>query len=984
MSAPTPPDDGGQPFNLLDRFPDMVPIQGVPSLQTVNGVGTSMAGRRDFDDETNTYVKTHTFTFLFIPLLALGAYRVADAPGGGWYFLGKVPLSGFARTWNKVLGLLALLGVCWIGWHFYTISPDFKAATRLAEGDALAKAGQGTQAAEVYREVLFSGHKADDARKHLDDLLTTPPGSLSDTAGVYRVALELVRQERGPFPDLFARAAKLAQQGEERDPKGALELLETVAPLAANPADHQEPRRRMLERLAADAPDDVDLASRLGVVCAEQNDRPRCLAVLSRHEKALGARDGATILAQLYVAQNKLDQARALLTAYLDARLPEFRADEAALRQAHVVAESRAKSDLMENKAKDFDFERFKKASPDEQGRMQMEYFDRRLGNDAALRDAGRRIGRHRGVVPAAIDLGMLLLLRAQGLAEPDARQAELKLAEERFLSVQGFAKDSDNYRLSLGQVYYWLGKPADGRKLFDEFLAAHKDDGEAEAMIRVAQVLREVGADSEARTLAEQAYAREPDANKKQAYAVTRSVLFTDLDDQILWLSRADASLLPIKAGLCRARGQKALAENQEAEAIAQLKEALAVYAKMPDSIGTLNNSALVHFDLYNLTQDPEQFTRGADKLERAVAQKPGDSILLANAAGSLLDAMSRDLIGPAVDWKVLKRGAGMDLFSYLYADKAGRDRFVVRLKSHPGLAKARAYFEKLLLLAPRRADNYSAVEGIADYLGDAAGLRAVAKRLAEVTLDQEQYVKETRDTWAGKRDEKAREDAKKALARQEETYAAAKKVGGVTLAVAACRLASTRTAAAALDVPVEVDTVVQLAKEADAAAPSAATKTAVIEALAFRAHRALLRDDKAYAELGKRTHRSLGSQLLTWVLSTPGPLRDKALANADVKDAMKLKAAQLEAFPDFVSGHQWAFLVAGDPAAAAKLVERAKKDPLHAVKVGINEKLGPLTATAILEAYWTKRMLGQTAEAEAYLREQAKKGVPLPAGGG
>src|SRR5438270_571309 len=88
---------------LYDRFPEMTPTKSVPPLGTVNGIGFTVYGHRNHDPETGTYVKTYVFCVLYIPVLALRAYRVADAPNGGWYFLGKVPLPSIAKAWNGVM-----------------------------------------------------------------------------------------------------------------------------------------------------------------------------------------------------------------------------------------------------------------------------------------------------------------------------------------------------------------------------------------------------------------------------------------------------------------------------------------------------------------------------------------------------------------------------------------------------------------------------------------------------------------------------------------------------------------------------------------------------------------------------------------------------------------------------------------------------------------------------------------------------------------
>src|SRR5690348_1539562 len=96
-------------FDWTERFPDMRPIRTPPGLMRINGIGFAVYGSRDHDADTGTYVTTYCFSFLFLPVFALTAYRIADAPNGGWYFLGRVPLSRFAKTWNLVV---LLAGLC--------------------------------------------------------------------------------------------------------------------------------------------------------------------------------------------------------------------------------------------------------------------------------------------------------------------------------------------------------------------------------------------------------------------------------------------------------------------------------------------------------------------------------------------------------------------------------------------------------------------------------------------------------------------------------------------------------------------------------------------------------------------------------------------------------------------------------------------------------------------------------------------------------
>src|SRR6202040_740773 len=110
--------------------------------------------------------------------------------------------------------------------------------------------------------------------------------------------------------------------------------------------------------------------------------------------------------------------------------------------------------------------------------------------------------------------------------------------------------------------------------------------------------------------------------------------------DDKIAWLEKANPDSYEVKASLDTSRGHKAELDGNDEEAARCFRSAISVYAKQPDSPVNLNNSALIHFDLYHLTHEREQFQRGMDKLDRAVALQPSDSIVLHNAASLLLTA--------------------------------------------------------------------------------------------------------------------------------------------------------------------------------------------------------------------------------------------------------------------------------------------------------------------------------------------------------
>src|SRR5437764_3527415 len=136
----------------FEKFHDLRPLRSAPPLMRFNGCGFGLYGSRGFDADTGSYVKTYCFSLLFLPVLALSAYRVADAPDGGWYFLGRVRLSPLARLWNSCLIALLAGGLGLLIWKNYTESAGYLAGKKVAEADALAAAGQRGPAAALYRE----------------------------------------------------------------------------------------------------------------------------------------------------------------------------------------------------------------------------------------------------------------------------------------------------------------------------------------------------------------------------------------------------------------------------------------------------------------------------------------------------------------------------------------------------------------------------------------------------------------------------------------------------------------------------------------------------------------------------------------------------------------------------------------------------------------------------------------------------------------
>jgi tetratricopeptide (TPR) repeat protein len=103
---------------LADRRLFLEPLTGAPSMSTFNGIGTMLHGRDDVRPD-GTYVSTLFLVVIFLPVLPLSAYLVADGGGRSYHFLGRVPLGGITYPWRNLAGLGVVLAMLVAGASAY-------------------------------------------------------------------------------------------------------------------------------------------------------------------------------------------------------------------------------------------------------------------------------------------------------------------------------------------------------------------------------------------------------------------------------------------------------------------------------------------------------------------------------------------------------------------------------------------------------------------------------------------------------------------------------------------------------------------------------------------------------------------------------------------------------------------------------------------------------------------------------------------------
>jgi len=216
---------------LAIRFPEMKPVRRQPRLFSINGIGTIMYGMRSRDRESGTYVKTHCLCFVFLPILALGAYRVAKVAGhDGWFLLGKVPLSRLARFWNCGV-LISVVGIAVVSfWNQHTDSREYIAAQKMEQAEDLVAEGKLLPACRLYRNLAQgSSSQRDEARQLLLAMIDSPRlGDLPpvDVAEIFENAVLGNNADRAS--DFFQYVAGWVRIFSDSDPSAAAEMLRVI------------------------------------------------------------------------------------------------------------------------------------------------------------------------------------------------------------------------------------------------------------------------------------------------------------------------------------------------------------------------------------------------------------------------------------------------------------------------------------------------------------------------------------------------------------------------------------------------------------------------------------------------------------------------------------------------------------------------------------------------------------------------------------
>jgi hypothetical protein len=284
-------------------------------------------------------------------------------------------------------------------------------------------------------------------------------------------------------------------------------------------------------------------------------------------------------------------------------------------------------------------------------------------------------------------------------------------------------------------------------------------------------------------------------------------------------------------------------------------------------------------------------------------------------------------------------------------------------------------------MVLSPKRAQAYSQLAALYGFTRDLEALRRLLPRVEAADLDLSDGTQRALDYYQKKDDAKRRDEMHASVHRQEAILSAARSKGGVTFAVAASKLAALKAGGPELGLEADAGEMVRLAEEAHAAAPSQATRQALVAVLLFRADRTLARQEPAYAAMAGRSQRALSAgYLIADVLGQTGPVRERARKDPDVQRVVELVREEGQICPQDVGPWGWALLRGGNPGEADRAGQVVLADTVSQVQRALRQRLEPLSAAAAFQAYWAAQIAGKEAEGREALRNCAAHGVPLP----
>ncbi len=962
-------------IDIRQRFPHMKPVASPPSLFTINGIGVTMYGRRDYDAATGTYIKTRCFCIIFIPIFPLDSYRVADAKPRGWYFFGKEKGSGFASAVRWCMLTLVALVIASGMWSAHTHSLPYREKKARATAEKQIQEGKQLDAVETYQAAMNDGlGTIQEWREAMAKLLREQIacGELPRAEAAVRKAESKRKMAGGPLlPDLPDRVLEAAAK---YPAEGSIRLLSAFEPAPTDLPKVHAALKASLERLHQSKPEDPEVRIKLALMREEVGEVAGALELLAPAADHLGDGEGARLYGKLLMGEGHEAEALPHLERYVNARLDGWKRAETALERGYENAREHHIKQLESDPAF---MRRYNNSSKEDQERMVEEQLAKRMEKDESIHAARERYEKAAVIAGPLMELGVARLRMAQASDDAAKRTDLLKKAEEAFLALQSFAGETDEYRLFLGQVYFWSGREPEGRKLFEELLKTNSRD--IATLFGLANIYRDLGETDDARELLDEAYPKATEEKMKSSIVGLRSLLCRTADEKIEWLSKIPVPTPDLKIKLAEARAEKADDKGDSAGAIRYYREALAGYDAGERNSASLNNQSLVYRALYRLEGKREHFETAARLLSEAVELKPADSILSANASESLMTAAVLRVVGDKLNPKLLEYSAGIGSLRFLYDREAEKDKILAELKADPNFRKGVTHYWNSVLLAPKERSYYSLGSEVFGFLRDEDSLAKLAAKAAEQDFDFSNAREERAKHRRKEHDEEIRGVLKAQLARTEALVKSmddprAKAMGQVFLT-------SARLGPFVLGEETHVAEWLGELRKAAKEVPCVGLRASLTAALHVAALEKLAATDPECAAIITANRRILNAgEMLNLLVRAKGAIGERVRKEplvTEIREAVSLDAAL---FPSSFSYDEWLLVEGLHPEKDAALHASAEKNGLSSATVRLSREISDPDESSLLQDYWQKVFDGDKAAAAAMLPKLQESGLKLP----
>ena len=844
--------------------------------------------------------------------------------------------------------------------------------------------GKPLQAANIYNGQLH-GPAATDARAGLKTAIDAcwQSSDAATVASSFQVLARLPEDVNQPAPlepDAFKQGLALVDKFRAAGPENALDILNADAELDPTNAALPQLQIGLLKQIVTSHSDNTNRVVELAVAYENNGQLDESCQLLRPYKTKLGATEGARILGQRLLSGQNYQDAYGLLYPYVQARLEKLRNVDVTYSNTCAAISHEAIQDLNNEKAGPDFYNNYKNSTKEQQETLVDDYIQSRMKADPRYQRALTDLKEANRIVPVTLDLGIVQLNRAQELADPDARKSELESAEKTFLAIRGFAGETDEYKLFLGQVYYWLGRSKEGRELFDSLLAKRNRD--FPILMAIGKTLRDVGEHNEARKLSEEAYKVAKDNDEKYDAASFRALLSKDEDDQIAWLEKADHGAPWVQVELNEARGKKALQQANKPLAASYLRKAVAGYEKQDKSSAELNNWALACFDLFEATGNAADQEHGMQLFEEAVAMDPGNSILLHNVTYYLISRAARDLNHDAVNFSYVGEQPGLDLLPLFYSNEVERNQVYQQLHDSEAMKRGLGYLDKDLLLAPKELGTYGTALSLHGAFRDLPALQKLQQRFQIAAPDLSEARRTTLEVYSGAKDREHADKLRKHIQSLKDLAAHCDTNSGtLTLTYLNCSLNELQQSLWVYGGEVDAQALLRTMQATHDQHKSAATEGALESAYFFLANQELMQANPDYAALAKKFRHEMAPEFfLAYVLERGGPLAEATRQNANVMKAIAIEKASLANYPSWAGIDEWAMLSKTDPETAAILGKRIKESETIRLMDSLQYQFDPWDAAVVMEQYWTQRLLGDEKKAREIYETAAHDGVPLP----